>query len=239
MRRRDFITAVAGSVAGWPLAARAQRSVEPRRVAVLMSYTKDEEEIQGWIATFREALEKLGWIEGQNIKFDYRWPGTNAALLEQAAKELVALHPDVILAPSSPSTAFALKQTSTIPVVFVNIVDPIGQGFVASLSRPGRNATGLLNFESAMASKWIDLLKEIVPTLTRVAVPFNPVSSPFAEFYLDVFRSTAPNFGVEVIPGSVADMARFERFVATQAHEPNTAIIPISSAFATGHAAEL
>jgi ABC-type uncharacterized transport system substrate-binding protein len=238
VRRRAFITLLGGATVAWPLAARAQQ-VAMKRVGVLLSYTKDEQEIQGWLATFHEALGKLGWIEGRNIKFDYRWSGDNAALLEQTAKELVTLHPDLILAPSSPSAAFALRQTTTIPVVFVNIVDPVGQGFVASLSRPGRNATGLVNLEPSMAGKWIDLLKEIVPTLTRVAVPFNPVSAPYASFYLNMFRSTVPKFGVEVIPGSVADMLTLEDFVAAQASQPNTAIIPMPSAFSSGHTAEL
>ncbi len=174
MRRRDFIIGITASAA-MPVVGRAQKLGNARLVAVLMSYTNDEPEVQGWIATFHDALEKLGWVEGQNIKFEYRWSGTSSAELEQAAKELMALHPHVILAPSSPATAFALKQTSTIPVIFVNVVDPIGQGFVANLSRPGGNATGLINFESGIASKWMDLLKEIVPTLTRVGVPFNPV----------------------------------------------------------------
>jgi putative tryptophan/tyrosine transport system substrate-binding protein len=239
MRRRDFITLLGGTTATWPLAVRAQQPAGVRRVGLLSSYTKDEAEIQGFIVTFHEALAKLGWIEGQNIKFDERWPGTNAALLEQAAKALVALRPDLIVATSSPSTAFALKQTNTIPVIFVNVVDPVGQGFVASLSRPGSNATGLVNLEPSMAAKWIGLLKEIVTTLTRVAVPFNPVSAPYADFYLNVFRSAAPKLGVEVISGSVADMAALEAFVAAQAREPNTAIIPMPSAFSTGHAADL
>jgi putative tryptophan/tyrosine transport system substrate-binding protein len=239
MRRRDFITVIAGSAVAWPLSARAQQTGTARLVGILTTYPKNDQEIQGWIATFRQALEKLGWIEGKDIKFDYRWPGTNAPLLEQAAKELVTLHPDVILTSSSPATAFVLKQTSTIPVIFVNIVDPEGQGFVVSLSRPGGNATGLLNLEPSMASKWIDLLKEIVPTLTRVGVPFNPVSAPYAESYLSVLSSAAPKFGVEVIPGSITDMAALEDFVVTQAREPNTAIIPMPSSFMTGHADEL
>jgi putative tryptophan/tyrosine transport system substrate-binding protein len=236
MRRRDLVKGLVASAA-CPVAVRAQQSRNVRDVAVLMSYPKDDPEIRGWIATFHEALEKLGWIEGQNIRFEYRWPGTNAAELEQAAKELVTLHPDAILAPSSPATAFALKQTSTIPVIFVNVVDPVGQDFTASLSRPGGNATGLINFESAIATKWIDLLKEIVPTLTRIGVPFNPASAPYAEFY--VLKLAAPIFGVEVIPGSVADMVALERFVATEVSEPNTAILPMSSSFTTGHVTEL
>jgi len=238
MRRRDFIAGIVVSTAV-TRHARAQRPIEPRRVGVLPNYTEDGQEIQSWLATFRDTLGTLGWIEGQNIKFDYRWPGENAALIEQAAKELVALHPDLILTPGSPSTAFVLEQTSTIPVVFVNIVDPVGQGFVASLSRPGHNATGLVNLEPSMAAKWIGLLKEIVTTLTRVAIPFNPVSARYADFHLNVFRSGAPNFGVEVVPGSVADIAELETFVAAQAHEPNTAIIPMPSGFSTRHTAEL
>jgi putative tryptophan/tyrosine transport system substrate-binding protein len=236
--RRQFITLLGGA-ALWPLAVRAQQPTGLRRVGVLMTYTKDEQEPRTWLANFHEALEKLGWIDGQNIKFEERWPGDNAALLEQATKELMTLRPDLILSPSSPSTAFVLKQTSTIPVVFVNLVDPVGQGFVGSLSHPERNATGLVNLEPSMAGKWIDLLKEIVPTLARLAVPFNPVSAPYADFYLNIFRSAAPGFGVEVIPQSVANMGALEAFVAAQAREPNTAIIPMPSAFSTGHTAEL
>jgi putative tryptophan/tyrosine transport system substrate-binding protein len=239
MRRREFIILVGGVAAAWPLAARAQQPAGVRRIGVLMTYTKDEQEPRAWLATFHEALEKLGWIDGQNIKFEERWPGDNAALLEQATKELMTLHPDLILSPSSPSTAFVLKQTNTIPVVFVNLVDPVGQGFVGSLSHPERNATGLVNLEPSMAGKWIDLLKEIVPTLARLAVPFNPVSAPYADFYLSIFRSAAPGFGVEVIPQSIADMAALEAFVAAEARVPNTAIIPMPSAFSTGHTTEL
>jgi ABC-type uncharacterized transport system substrate-binding protein len=240
MRRREFISFLGGAVlAASPVVGRAQKSGNVRLVAILMSYTKEEPEVQGWISTFREALEKLGWVEEQNIKFEYGWCGSNSAELEQAAKELVALHPQVVLAPSSPATAFVLKQTSTIPVIFVNVVDPVGQGFVVTLSRPGGNASGLINFESGIASKWIDLLKELVPTLTRIAVPFNPVSAPYAEFYLEVLKSAAPKFGVEVIPGSVADMTSLERFVAKEANVPNTAILPMPSSFSTGNVIEL
>jgi putative tryptophan/tyrosine transport system substrate-binding protein len=239
MRRRDFVRLLWGAAAAWPLATSAQQVGTVRLIGVMATYSKDDQEAQRFIAIFRQALEKLGWIEGKNIKFEYRWPGINAALLERAAKELVTLHPDAIVTPSSPATAFVLKQTSTIPVIFVNVVDPEGQGFVASQSRPGRNATGLLNLEPSMASKWIDLLKEIVPTLTRVGVPFNPESAPYAESYLNVLRSAAPKFGVEIIPGSVADMAALEGFVVSQTREQNTAIIPMPSSFTTGHAAEL
>jgi putative tryptophan/tyrosine transport system substrate-binding protein len=238
MKRREFIGTLGGALA-WPLAARAQQPATMRRVGLLITYAKDSREIQGWLAAFHETLEKLGWIDGQNIKLDYRWTGDNAAALEQAAEELVTLRPDLIVAGGSPATAFTLKHTNTIPVVFVNLVDPVGQGFVASLSHPGGNATGLVNLDPSMAGKWIGLLKEIVPTLTRIAVPFNPVSAPYADLYLSVFRTAAPGFGVEVIPQSVADIDSLEAFIAAQAREPNTAIIPMPSAFSSGHTAEL
>jgi len=204
-----------------------------------MGYKEDEQEIQGWLATFRGSLRKLGWIEGQNIKFDYRWVGSDAALMQQAAQEIVASQPDLILSPGSPTTAVLLKQTRTIPVVFVNLVDPVGQGFVASLSHPSGNATGLVNLEPSMAGKWIELLRQVAPQLARVAVPFNPVSAPYADLYLNVLRSSAVNLGVSLIPGRVSDMATLEAFLAAQAHEPNTGIIPMPSAFSSGHTAEL
>jgi putative tryptophan/tyrosine transport system substrate-binding protein len=239
MRRREFITLLGSIAAAWPLTAQAQQSAGVRRVGVLISYNKEDREVQDWLATFHDTLGKLGWTQGQNIKFEYRWTGNDPNLLEQAAKDLVTLQPDLILSLSSPTTVFVLKQTRTIPVVFVNVVDPVGQGFVASLSHPGGNATGLVNLEPSMAGKWLGLLKQVVPKLTRIAIPFNPVSAPYADLYLDYFRSTAPSFDVEVIPGSVADVPALEAFVAAQAREPNTGIIPMPSAFSSGHSTEL
>src|SRR5262249_12900 len=135
-----------------------------RRVALLMTWDEGNPEGQGWIATFRDELRKLGWVEGQNIRSQFRWAGTDPTIIEKAAKELVAAQPDLIITSSSPSTAMLLVQTRTIPIVFANIVDPVGQGFVASLSRPGGNATGLVNLEPSMAGKWIELLKEFFPS---------------------------------------------------------------------------
>ena len=237
MKRRHFITLI-GSVAAWPLTASAQQSARRRRLGILMSYEKDSKEFQAWLTTFKDAMERLGWTEGKNISFEPRWTGSDAALLEQAAKELVTLQPDLILSPSSPATGFLLKQTRTIPVVFVNIVDPVGQGFIASMSHPGGNATGLVNLEPSMGGKWIELLKQIKPQMSRVAVPFNPVSAPYADFYLKFFKSTAPNFGVEVISEAVGDMSALDSFLAAQAPD-NTGIIPMPSSFASGHASEI
>lgn len=238
MKRRAFITLLT-CTAAWSIGARAQPA-DSRRVGVLLVNDERNQTAQALLLAFREALGSLGWTEGKNIKFEYRWVGPDTGRMQQAAQELVTMRPDLILVPgSSTATGLLLQQTRTIPVVFVNIVDPVGQGFVASLSRPGGNATGLVNLETSMAGKWIDLLKQIMPRLARLAVPFNPATSPYADFYLGYFRSAAPNFGVEVIAGPVPDMAAFETFVAAQAREPNTGVIPIPSIFMSGHFAEI
>jgi putative ABC transport system substrate-binding protein len=233
--RRKFIAALGGAAAAWPLAARAQQAAAPRRIGFLMAWNEDNPTVQSWLAVFREGLGELGWTEGRNLKFEYRWTGNDINLMQQGAKELVASQPDLIFSSSSPTTAILLAQTRTIPIVFSNIVDPVGQGFVTSLSRPGGNATGLINLESSMAGKWVELLKEVMPHVARVAVPFNPASAPYANFYLDYFKSTAQSFGVEIIASPVADIAAFESFVAAQAREPNTGLVPVPSAFMTGH----
>ena len=244
MNRRTFISLLGGAAAApsvpWPLAARAQQPVGGvRRVGMLMAWNESNPEIHAWLAPFREALGKLGWTEGQNIQFEFRWAGNDPNRIQQGAKELVSLQPNLIISSSSPTTAILLQQTRTIPIVFTNIVDPVGQGFVASLSRPGGNATGLVNLEASMAGKWLELLKEVMPRLARVAVPFNPATSPYADFYLSYFKSTAPTFGVQVIAASIADMAAFETFAAAQASEPNTGVVPMPSAFMSGHTVEI
>jgi putative tryptophan/tyrosine transport system substrate-binding protein len=237
MRRRDFIKGIAGSAAARPFAARAQQpTTGVRRIAVLMAFNEDSPEAQSRLVAFREALDQLGWKEGRNIKFEYRWTGSeDRNLMRQAAKELVALHPDLIISSSSPTTALLLAETRTIPIVFVNIVDPVGQGFVTSLSRPGGNATGLVNLEPSVAGKWVELLKEVAPNVARIVVPINLASAPFADFYLNHFRSTAHNLAVEIIPSQVADIAAFEKLVSAQARESNTGFIPMPSSFMTGH----
>jgi len=239
MKRREFITLIAGAAFAAPQAVHAQQPAGLRHVGVLMAWSESSPEAQAWLNAFRDGLEQLGWIAGRNIKFEYRWVGNDMSLMPQAAKELVALQPDVILSSTSPITASLLHATRTIPIVFANIVDPVGQGFVASLSRPGGNATGLVNLEASMAGKWIDLLKQVMPRLTRVAVPFNPATAPYADLYLNYFRSSAQPLGVEIIVAPVADMAAFEIFAAAQASEPNTGLVPMPSAFMSGHAIEI
>jgi len=232
MSRREFI-ALVGGAAVWPLAARAQQpATAMRRIAALMN--EESPESRSWLDAFREGLGKLGWQEGRNLKVEYRWAGNNKGVMLQDAKELVALHPDLILSGSSPITALLLAETRTIPLVFANIVDPVGQGFVASLSHPGGNATGLVNLEPSMAGKWVDLLKELVPHLDRVIVPFNPATAPYADLYLDYFRSTAQKLGVEIISVPVADIAALDQLITAEARQPNTGFIPMPSAFMVG-----
>jgi len=234
MRRREFIAIIAGATA-WPLAAHAQSPAGPPRLGLLLSYTEDQPEIQSWLKAFREELDKRGWQEGRNLKFEYRWAGHDKSLIQQGAKELVASHPDVILTGSSVVTAALLAETRTIPLVFANLVDPVGQGFVASLSHPGGNATGQVNLEPSMAGKWVELLKEAVPRVTRAVVPINPATTPYADLYLSYFRSTAQKLGVEIVPAMVAEVAALDQLVTAEARQPNTGFIPMPSGFMIGH----
>jgi putative ABC transport system substrate-binding protein len=194
MKRRHFITLLGtGAALALPLAARTQEQM--RRIGVLMGYAESDPEAQGFAAAFREGLQKLGWTEGRNIRIDTRWAAardTNAR--QRFAQELVALQPDVILSHGTPTTAALLQQTRTIPIVFAAVADPVGSGFVASFARPGGNVTGFTVFEPTMASKWLELLKEIAPRVVRVAFLFNPTTAPYAEVYLKPFKAAAASF---------------------------------------------
>jgi putative tryptophan/tyrosine transport system substrate-binding protein len=232
LRRRSFLALIGGAALA-PLAAQAQPATTVRRIALLMN--EDSPEVQSWLKAFREELSKLGWQDGRDLILEYRWAGNNREVMQQDAKEIVASHPDLILSSSSPVVAILLAETRTIPLVFPNIIDPVGQGFVASLSHPGGNATGLVNLEPSMAGKWVELLKEVVPRVARVVVPVNPATAPYADLYLDYFRSSAQKLGVEIIPAQVVDIAALEKVVTAEARQPNTGFIPIPSAFMVGH----
>jgi putative tryptophan/tyrosine transport system substrate-binding protein len=238
MQRRDFL-GVLGGAAAWPLAARAQQPTGLRHIALLMAQNEKSAEAKAWLAALRESLGKLGWSEGRNIHFEFRWAGSDMELMQRQAKELVALQPDLIISSSSPITGALLRLTQTIPIVFTNIVDPVGQGFVGSLSRPGGNATGLVNLEPSMAGKWIELLKEVMPRLARVVIPYNPASAPYADLYLNYFKSAALALGVAVITASLADMSELETIAVTQAREPNTGFVLMPSGFMSGYAREI
>jgi len=238
MRRREFITFFGGAAAAWPLKARAQRSERVRRIGVLMAHAESDPEGQAFVAAFREVLQKLGWTEGSNIRIDTRW-AAEVELMQGFAKELIALQPDLILANNTPTTAAVMQQTSTIPVIFAVVADPIASGFVASLPRPGGNVTGFTLTEPTMTSKWLELLKQIAPHVTRVALLFNPATTPYRDIYLNPFKVAAPSFAVEAIAAPVHGATELESVVAAQARAPNSGFIVMPDGFMNVHRAEI
>jgi putative ABC transport system substrate-binding protein len=174
-----------------------------RRIGVLMGSAENDSEAQAWVAAFREALQKLGWTEGRNIRIDTRWASADVEAMQRFARELVALQPDLILSQSTPAVAALLQQTRTISIVFALIANPVGSGFVASFARPGGNVTGFVTIEGSLGGKWLELLKEIAPRVARVALPFNPATATFAEYYLNPVKAAAASLGVEAIVAPV------------------------------------
>jgi putative ABC transport system substrate-binding protein len=239
MKRRDFITLLGGTAVGWPLAVRAQQPERIRRIGVLMMYAESDAQAQALVAVFRAGLRDLGWTEDHKIRLDYRWATSDSESIQRSAKELVALQPVLILSSSTPTTASLLQQTRTIPIIFANIVDPVGSGFVASLPRPGRNVTGFLNLEASMTGKWLELLKEIAPRVARVAIVFNPSTAPYAEIYLTPFNAAAASLGVETIVAPVRDMTELDTVIAAQARDPNGGLMVMPDGFMFAHHAEI
>ena len=243
MRRREFMTLLGGAAAHavlWPPAARAQQAGEMRRIGALMGYAESDAEAQAWVAAFREGLQKLGWAEGRNIRIDTRWAKAGDAEARQRfAKELVSLQPDLILSNNTPTTAALLQQTRTIPVIFGNVSDPVGSGFVASFPRPGGNVTGFTNIEPPMAGKSLELLKEIAPQVVRVALLYNPTTAPYAEIYLNFFKAAAASFTVQAIAAPVHDTSELEAVIAAQARAPNGGLVVMTDSFLVTHRAEI
>src|SRR5215468_5767878 len=239
MKRREFITLIGGAAA-WPLAARAQQPARTPRIGVLMAYAENDREYQGHLAAFREELQKLGWTEGRNVQFDYRWAALDPEVMRQFARELIALQPDVILSSSSPTTASLLEETHSIPVIFANIVDPVGSGFAASLPRPGGNATGFMLFEASLAGKWLELLKEIAPRVSSIAAVFNPATAPRGgAYYLASLEAAAKAFGMEVTATPIHVESDLDAVIATHARQPNAGLIVMPDAFLVGHRVEV
>jgi putative tryptophan/tyrosine transport system substrate-binding protein len=240
MQRREFIALVGSAALTWPSTASAQQAERLRRVGVLMAHAETDPEFQDYLAAFRAELQKLGWTEGRNIRIDARWGALDDAEVRQrSAKELIAMQPDVILTQNTPPTATMLRQTRTVPVIFVIVADPVGSGFVESLARPGGNATGFIVMEPTIASKWLELLKEIAPRVKRVAFLFNPATTPFADIYLNPFKAAAPSFAVEAIAAPVRDRSELETVIAAQAREPNGSLLVMPDGFLNVHRAEI
>jgi putative ABC transport system substrate-binding protein len=228
-----------GGAAAWPLVARAQQGERVRRIGVLMAYAESDREAQTVVAAFRDGLQKVGWTEGHNIRIDTRWAAEVKELMQQFAKELVALQPDVILSQTTPTTAALLQQTRTIPIVFATVADPVGSGFVASFPQPGGNVTGFNVSEPTLAGKFLELLKEIAPRVARVAMLFNPSTAPYAEFYLNPFKAAAASLGVEAITAPVHDRSELEAIVAAQARTTNSGLTVMPDGFMNVHRAEI
>src|SRR5262245_52030790 len=239
MRRRDFIKVVAGTAASWPLTARAQTDTV-RRIGVLMGYPENDLEGPAFFAAFRQGLQKLGWMEGRNIRLDTRWASPNDAEARQRfAKELVALQPNLILSAVTPTTAALLQHTRTIPIVFATVSDPVGSGFVASLAQPGGNVTGFQAMVGSLGSKWVELLKEIAPRVVRVAMLFNPAVAPYADSFLNPFKAAASSLAVEPIVAPVRDTSTLESAIASQARAPIGGLIVMPDTFTDVHRAEI
>jgi putative ABC transport system substrate-binding protein len=234
MKRREFITLLGGAAA-WPTVARAQQSGGMRRIGVLMASAADDPESQARIAAFLQALQQLGWADGRNVRIDTRWATTNADDIRRHAAELAALAPDVILAGTGTATVAPLLQaTRTVPIVFAVVIDPVGAGFVASLARPGGNATGFTLFEYGMSGKWLELLKEIAPRVTRAAVLRDPgIASGIGQFA--TIQALGPSLGVELSPADVRDVPEIERAVTAFARSGSGGLIVTASALATRH----
>ena len=207
MRRRELV----GGAVAWPVAARAQPTERMRRIGVLVGLAENDPEMKQRLAGFREGLEKLGWSEGRNVRIDYRFAPAGAQV-HLLARELVALQPDVILAQSTPATAALKPQTSTIPIVFAGVADPIGSGFVASLSQPGGNLTGFMQYEEGITGKWLAMLKEVAPNLTRAALLANPKTAAF-DYFLRPAKTQAPSLAIEVVPIPIENANDIERSV--------------------------
>jgi ABC-type uncharacterized transport system substrate-binding protein len=235
LKRREFITLLGGAAAAWPLAARAQQPERVRRIGVLAAGSAvNDPDLQTRMAAFAQGLQQLGWTDGRNVQVEYRWYAGNDADTRKHAAELVALTPDVILAGGTASMAPLLQATRTVPIVFASVADPVGAGFVDSLGRPGGNTTGFMAFEYGLSGKWLELLKQIAPNVTRAAVLRDPnITAGIGQFA--IIQSTAQSVGVEVSSVSLRDAGEIERGVSTFARSPNGGLIATLSALTVVH----
>jgi putative tryptophan/tyrosine transport system substrate-binding protein len=233
MRRREFMTVLGGAAIGWPLAARAQGE-RMRRIGVLMGIAESDPARQSFVTAFTEALQELGWSSGRNIRIEYRWGAGDAERIRDFARELVEMQLDLIVGHTTPVVAALKAQTRTIPIVFTQVSDPVGSGFIDGFAKPGGNITGFTNLESSMSSKLVELLKEVAPTITRVAVMFNPDTAPDrGSYFLRPVEAAAPSLHVEVIPAPVHNDAEIESAITTLV--PGTGLIVMPDIFILAH----
>jgi putative tryptophan/tyrosine transport system substrate-binding protein len=233
MKRRDFITLLGGAAAAWPLAARAQQGERMRRIGVLMNLAADDPEASARVTAFAQGLQQLGWTDGRNLRIDYRWGAGDIERHRRYAAELVALAPELIVASGTPAVEAVRQANPGVPIVFVTVIDPVGGGLVASLARPGGNVTGFTFFEYGISGKWVEVLKELAPRITRAAVIRDPVAAGSGQ--LGAIQAVAPSFGVEVTPVDVRSAADIEGGLATFVRESNGGLIVTASTLAAVH----
>src|SRR5262249_52222506 len=234
MRRREFISLLGGAAAVWPLKARAQQGEQMRRIGVIVPASPDDASFQTWIGVFLQALAQLGWTIGRNMRLDIHWATPNATKIRQHAAELAALTPDVILTSGTSTTGPILQATRTVPIVFATVVDPVGAGLIDSLARPGGNATGFLLYDFNLGGKWLELLKQIAPTITRVAV-LRDASTTSGTGQFAAIQAVAPSLKVDVVPVNMREAADLERTIAAFARSPNGGVILTGSGLSILH----
>jgi len=225
MQRREFITVLGGAAVAWPLSLHAQQGARKRRIGILIGYAESDPETKLRIAAFRAGLAKRGWSEGHNIQVDYRFSAATESQQTALAKELLALHPEVVLAHTTTVVAAVQRESQETPVVFVGVSDPIGSGFVTSLARPNANLTGVMQYEQGIVSKWLSMLKEIAPHIERVALIANPKTSPY-NYFLSAARVAAPSLSMEIVPSPIENSATdIERVIDALGRQPNIGML--------------
>jgi putative tryptophan/tyrosine transport system substrate-binding protein len=237
MRRREFIAGL-GSVA-WPVAARAQQGDRVRRIGVLQPFDENDPLAKSQVSAFTEALAGLGWTVGRNVRMDVRWYGDDINRIRALAQELVGLQPDIILTATTAATVAVQRETRTIPIVFVNLADPVASGIVARLNQPGGNTTGFAIYEASLGGKWLELLLEIAPGLKRAAIMFNPNINPVSLYYMPSFETAARSLKVEAITAPVHDEVEIETAIIALGREPGGGLVVTSDAFVTVHRASI
>jgi len=236
MQRREFIAVIGGVAATWPLRAHAQQSGGTRQIGVLMGIGEDDPEAKPRADALRQGLEARGWRDGRNIRLHFRWTAGDLDRTSRLAREIVDLKPDLIVVHSTPAVKALQELNTTAPMVFALVADPLGSGFAVSLARPGRNMTGFMNVDAPMASKWLELITEIVPNVKRVALIYNPNTSPY-QSYLREFEVAAPRIGVEAVATPVVDATELERAITALGQQPNSALFVVPDIFVQVHRA--
>ena len=234
--RREFITLLGGAAAAWPLAARAQQTDAVRRVGLLSNIAESDPEAQSMMGAFHQALQELGWVDGRNLRIDRRWGAGNPVRVEALAKELVGLQPEVIVGYTTPAVLALRRETGTIPIVFVQVSDPIGTGFITNLAHPGGNNTGFTNFESSMVGKWAEMLKEIAPSISRVAFLFNPETAPYVtRYYQRPLETAVQSLGMQPWANPVHNTREIESAITALGRGPGGGLIVMPDSFNIVH----